>query len=388
MFSVPLTMGVEEEYQIINRMHRGLTAQISHLMKEGEPLLGDQIKKEFLQSQVEIGTNICQNPAEVRTELVRLRRSVSEIAQKSGRVIVAASTHPFSKWSDQKINPGERYEQLLDQMQELGRQMVIFGMHVHIGFGTDSDSRELLIQIQNQIRYFVPYILALTTSSPFFDGHSTGLKSYRSILFGSMPRTGIPPAFNSYSEFEQLINDFGRAGTFGEPDEHGKYDYTKIWWDIRPHAKFGTLEVRVSDICTTLDEAVSIAALIQALCAKLLKLREQNLGWLVYPDAYIRENKWRAVRFGLDGELIDWGKKEAMPMRDIAKQMLEFVDDMVDDLGSRQEVEYIETIIKNGTSADRQLRVYEQALANGDSNQDALQKVVDHLIGETHQGWR
>jgi glutamate---cysteine ligase / carboxylate-amine ligase len=385
LVDAPLTLGVEEEYQIIDPDTRGLSAFVQQMIDDSKLVLGEQVKPEFMQSQIEVGSRICQDVSEVRSEIIRLRRAVHEIAQKNGRSIVAASTHPFSRWDEQPITTGERYAALAQSTQMVGRRMLIFGMHVHVGFGTTPAARELMIDIQNQLRYFLPHILALTTSSPFWLGRDTGLKSYRSIIFENMPRTGIPPVFSSYQDFLTFLSVFDQAGALGKRSD-GKADYTKLWWDARPQEDFGTLEVRVSDICTRVDEAVAIAAMIQALMAKLIKLRRNNQSWRIYRTEFISENKWRAVRYGLDGNLIDFGKLKALPMRDLAEEMLEFVDDVVDELGSRQEIEYIRTITAEGTSADRQLATFQRALADGATNDEAIKAVMDHLIQETIAG--
>ncbi len=387
MHSAPLTIGIEEEYQLIDPATGGLAAVVQQLLHDDSiRQIGDQVKPEFMQSQIEIGSAICRNVQEARMELVRLRREVNKVAERHGYAIMAASTHPFAKWEEQEANPGERYDDLKEYMQEVARQMLIFGMHVHVGFGRTSRQLDLLIDIQNQLRYFLPHLLTFSTSSPFWHGHPTGLKSYRSIIFENLPRTGTAPIFSSFSEFEHLIDIFGQVGTLGKGRGDGKADYTKIWWDCRPHEDFGTLEIRICDICTTVDEAVCIAALVQALVAKLIQLRNQNQSWRIYPNELIAENKWRAVRYGLDGKLIDYGKNESVPMRFLAQELLEFVDDVVDDLGSREEVNYVQTILEKGTSSDRQLEVYRHCKADGASDQEALQAVVEHLREETMRG--
>ena len=389
MHSAPLTIGIEEEYQLIDPATGELAAVVQKLLHDERiRQIGDQVKPEFMQSQIEIGSAICRNVQEARMELIRLRREVDTVAERYGYGIVAASTHPFARWEEQEANLGERYNDLKEYMQEVARQMLIFGMHVHIGIGKTPDQLDLLIDIQNQLRYFLPHLLTFTTSSPFWHGHATGLKSYRSIIFENLPRTGIPPIFKSFSEYSQMIEIFGQVGTLGKGRRDGKADYTKIWWDSRPHEDFGTLEVRICDVCTTVDEAVAIAALVQALVAKLIKLRNQNLSWRLYANELIAENKWRAVRFGLDGKLIDYGAREAVPMRFLAKELLGVVDDVVDDLGSRDEVNYINTILENGTSSDRQLGVYHRSKADGASNDEALREVVKHLRAETMRGVR
>ena len=389
MYSAPLTIGIEEEYQLIDPATGELAAVVQQLLHDERiRQIGDQVKPEFMQSQIEIGSDICRNVQEARMELIRLRREVDTVAERYGYGILAASTHPFARWEEQEANPGERYQDLKEYMQEVARQMLIFGMHVHVGIGKEPEQLDLLIDIQNQLRYFLPHLLALSTSSPFWHGHPTGLKSYRSIIFENLPRTGTAPIFASYSEYTNLIDTFGQVGALGKGRGDGKADYTKIWWDCRPHEDFGTLEIRICDICTTVDEAVTIAALVQALVAKLIKLRNQNLSWRIYSNELIAENKWRAVRWGLDGQLIDYGKQESVSMRFLAKELLELLDDVVDELGSREEVNYVNTILEKGTSSDRQLEVYNRCKADGATDDEALRAVVAHLRTETMRGVR
>ncbi len=297
------TIGVEEEYQIIDPDSRELTSYIQEFLEQGRMVLQEQIKPEFIQSQVEVGSHICRNLKEVRQEIIRLRRSICDLAESHGLRIAAASTHPFADWTRQRITEGERYSKLQSDMAEVARRLLIFGMHVHIGI----EDRELMIDVMNQARYFLPHLLALSTSSPFWQGRDTGLKSYRSVLFESLPRTGIPPGFSSAAEFEGVVDLLVRTGCIE--------DATRIWWDIRPHPRFPTLEFRVTDICTKVDEAVCVAALILAIVAKLVKLRLANQSWRTYRHHLITENKWRAVRYGLDGKLIDFGKRAEVPMR-------------------------------------------------------------------------
>ncbi len=379
----PLTMGIEEEYQIINPETRDLHAYISEFLSQDEkrdtPV---ELKAEFMQSQVEVGSHVCRNVREIRAEVVRLRREVCKMARDNNLRIAAASTHPFANWEQQNITEGVRYKELLDNMQGIARQLLIFGCHVHVGFGhkENPENRDLMIEIMNQARYFIPHILALSTSSPFWQGQKTGLKSYRSVVFEMLPRTGIPHTFLSWAEYDAYQNMLADVGSFGKADRQAK-----IWWDIRPHPVFDTLEFRISDICTKVDEAVCIAALFQAICAKLLKLRRQNMSWRQFRNMHITENKWRAVRFGVKDTLIDFGRGEEVPFHFLIEELLEIIDDVVDELGSRKEIEYVHTIMKEGTSADRQLRVYEEN--GGDSNRDeALKAVVDHLITETEIG--
>ncbi len=379
----PLTLGVEEEYQIIDPESRNLHSYITKLLSQDEKRDDSlNLKPEFMQSQVEVGSHICRNIKQVRQEVVRLRRAVCDMADENGLAIVAASTHPFARWDEQSITEGVRYKELLDDMQAVARRLLIFGMHVHVGFvepgaEPDDDSQNLLIDIMNQARYFIPHILALSTSSPFWHGRNTGLKSYRSVVFESMPRTGIPHSFGSWGEYKRYENTMAQVGAFGKGDT-----MAKIWWDIRPHPIFHTLEFRISDLCTTVDETVCIAATFQAICAMLLKIRQNNMTWRRYRHVHISENKWRAVRYGIHGNLIDFGKREEVPFHFLMEELLTLVDPVLDELDSRKEVEYIRTILKNGTSADRQLAVYRQH--GGDANrEEALKAVVDHLIEET-----
>ena len=341
-----------------------------------------------MQSQIEVGSHICRNIDEARNEIMRLRRTVSEVAQQQGMVIAAASTHPFSRWSEQNISEGQRYKDLENDMQDVGRRLLIFGMHIHLGFGTTPEALELLIDIENQLRYFLPHILALSTSSPFWHGRETGLKSYRSIIFQSLPRTGIPPTFSSFKEYESFVHVFAKVGSLGPGKDPKSADFTKIWWDARPQPGLGTLELRISDICTTVDEAICIAAVVQSLTAKLVKLRQQNQSWRIYRSKMIEENKWRAVRYGIDGKLIDFGISEEVPMRFLARELIEIVDDVVDELGTRKDVAYIEHILEHGTSADRQIATYRRALTSGATNEEALIQVVDQIIHETGLGWK
>ena len=377
----PLTMGVEEEYQIIDPESRNLHAYISEFLSQDKKReFSLDLKPELMQSQVEVGTHVCRNVKEVRQEVVRLRRSVVQLAEENGVQIAAASTHPFAKWEEQSITEGVRYKELMDDMQGVAQQLLIFGMHVHVGFGEDLESKNLMIDIMNQARYFIPHLLALSTSSPFWHGRNTGLKSYRSVIFEALPRTGVPHSFQSWAEFKRYERTLEQVGAFGKQDKRAK-----IWWDIRPHPVFDTLEFRITDICTKVEECVCIAALFQAICAKLVKLRRQNMSWRDYRHMHISENKWRAVRYGIHGELIDFGIEESVPFHFLMEELLELLDDVVDDLGSRQEVEYIRTILREGTSADRQLDVYRKH--GGEANgQEALKAVVDNLVAETKEG--
>ncbi|HEV8648544.1 MAG TPA: carboxylate-amine ligase [Actinomycetes bacterium] len=360
-----LTIGIEEEFQIVDSDGE-LRAHIDTLLAVARPLLGEDVKAEMLQSVVEVGTKICQNVGEARAEVVRLRGALAGLLSPDGLRIVSAGTHPFSRWQDQRITELERYKLLEAEMQDVVRELLIFGMHVHVGI-PDPEAR---VEVMNEARYFLPHLLALSTSSPFWLRRKTGLKSYRSVIWSRFPRTGIPPEFGSYDEFNNHVELLIKTNCI----DNGK----KIWWDLRPHWQYPTVEFRVCDAITRVDEVICVAALIQAICAKLLKLRGQNLGFRKYLPSLVAENKWRAVRHGIDGKLIDFGKLEEVPMRDLARELLEFVDDVVDELGSRADAQYLHTILRDGTSADRQLAVYERT---GD-----LKAVVEHLADETVAG--
>jgi carboxylate-amine ligase len=362
-----LTIGIEEEYQIIDPQTRELRSYITQILKDSRLILKEQVKAELHQSMVEVGTEVCRSPAEARAELVRLRSHIMELAARNNLRIAAAGTHPFSSWLTQEITPLERYLGVKQDMQDLAQQLLIFGTHVHIGV-EDPDFR---IDAMNVARYFLPHVLCLSASSPFWMGRNTGLKSYRSIIFRHFPRSGIPPSFTSWADLDALVDSLVKTRCIP--------DGTKLWWDVRPNWKYPTLEFRICDVCTRIDEAVCIAALFQALIAKLWKLRRDNLTFRHYHGALIEENKWRAVRYGLDGNLLDLGKQAELPARELIREMIEwFLDDVLDELGSRKEVEYAYKILADGSSADRQLATFART---GD-----LKDVVDQLIRETAEG--
>ncbi len=362
-----LTLGIEEEYQIVDPQTRELRSYISQILEEGKLILREQVKPELHQSIVEVGSNVCQTPAELRTELVRLRGTLMGLAEKNGLRIAAAGTHPISSWLEQDITPMDRYAGVKEDMQELAQRLLIFGTHVHVGI----EDREFLIDAMNVIRYLLPHMLCLSASSPFWMGRNTGLKSYRSIIFRNFPRSGIPRTFTSWSDYQYFVDTLVATNTIPNA--------SKIWWDVRPNHSYPTLEFRICDVCTRVDEAVCIAAIFQAIIAKLWKLRRDNMTFRVYPFDLIEENKWRAVRYGLDGKLIDFGKQEEVPSRDLIRELIEwFIGDVVDELGSRQEIEYAYRILDEGSSADRQLATFQRT---GD-----LKDVVDQLIAETAEG--
>lgn len=354
------TLGIEEEFQIVDPTTRELRSHVSEILEEGRMLLGEQVKPEMIQSMIEVGTGVCKDISEARADITNLRRVISALVRKRGLVIVAAGTHPFSHWQDQKIFGNSRYESIVEENQIIARSLLTFGLHVHVGIANP----ERAIQIMNAIRYVLPHVLALSTSSPFWLGVDTGLRSYRSEVFTRFPRTGIPDYFESHGSFEHYVELLVRTGCI----DNAK----KIYWDVRPHPFFPTLEFRICDIPTRVDDTIAIAALFQALVAKVNKLLDQNLTFRPHHKMLIEENKWRAVRYGLDGKMIDFGKRTEVPVRDLIHELLQFVDDVLDDLRSRKEIRHIQTILDRGTSSDEQLRVWRET---GDIN-----AVVDRLI--------
>tara|TARA_B100000287_G_scaffold430923_1_gene487135 strand:+ start:185 stop:1291 length:1107 start_codon:yes stop_codon:yes gene_type:complete len=361
-----LTLGIEEEYQIIDPKTRELTSFISEFLEKGAMIFKDQVKPELLQSQIEIGSNVCNNIAELEDDIKSIRSRLGAFVRENDKVIAAAGTHPFSHWRDQVVTDKDRYYGLFDSMQYVAKRLLIFGMHIHVGI----PNRELQIDVMNQMRYFMPHILALSTSSPFWLGEPTGFKSFRSIIFEDLPRTGIPENFNTYKEYQDYINTLMQSKTIDDP--------SKIWWDIRPHHTFPTLEFRICDCCTKADEAIGIAALVQSLVAKMIQLRLNNQTWRKYRGSLISENKWRAIKGGVNSNLIDFGKQQEIPFINLFDEMLEFVDDVVDELGTRKKLEFLRDLVKNGTSSDRQLGIY-------DKNKN-INDVVDSLIKETLDG--
>ena len=357
------TLGIEEEFQIVDPHTRELRSHVSEILEEGKMLLGEQVKPEMIQSMIEVGTGICEDIKEARSDITNLRSILSGLARKKGLEIVAAGTHPFSHWQDQKIFENARYELIVEENQMIARSLLTFGLHVHVGIADP----ERAIHIMNAVRYMLPHVLALSTSSPFWLGVHTGLKSYRSEVFTRMPRTGIPDHFESDSAFQRYVKLLVETGCIDD----GK----KIYWDVRPHPFFPTLEFRICDIPTRVDDTIAIAALFQALVAKVNRLLDENLTFRLHHKMLIEENKWRAIRYGLDGKMIDFGKSREVPIRDLIRELLEFVDDEVDELGSREEIDHIYTILERGTSADEQIQVWRK--------RDDIKAVVDHLIEAT-----
>jgi glutamate---cysteine ligase / carboxylate-amine ligase len=360
------TIGIEEEYQTIDPVTRDLRSHIdAEIIAKGKMRLQEAVKAEMHQSVVEVGTGICGTIKEARTELRSLRGTIIGLARENGLRVAAAGTHPFADWRNQEIYPDPRYETIVEDMKMVARANLIFGLHVHIGV----EDRETAIHIMNAARYFVPHILALSTNSPFWLGMDTGLKSYRCKVFDKFPRTNIPDYFQSWGEYERFIELLVKTNCI----DNAK----KIWWDIRPHPNFPTLEFRMCDIPMRLEETIAIAALIQATVAKLYKLYAANTGFRLYRRALLMENKWRALRYGLDGKLIDFGKQIEVPVRDLMYEYLRLIDDVVDELGSREEILYIYQMLEMGSGADRQLKVFRET---GD-----LTKVVDYIVEETEQ---
>jgi carboxylate-amine ligase len=367
MSTPTFTIGIEEEYQTVDPSTGELRSHIqAELLQKGKLLLQERVKAEMHQSVIEVGTGICNNIKDAKAEVKMLRRDIVRLAKENGLRLASVATHPFSDWRGQEIYPDDRYKHIVEDLQLVARANLIFGLHVHIGI----EDRETAIHMMNHARYFLPHMLALSTNSPFWLGMNTGLKSYRCKVFDKFPRTNIPDYFPSWGEYDNFVKLLIKTNCI----DNAK----KIWWDIRPHPFFNTIEFRVCDVPMRADETIAIAALIQATVAKLYKLHTANQGFRLYRRALIMENKWRASRYGLDGKMIDFGKQTEVPARDLIYEYLEFVDDVVDELDSREELNYVHEILKNGSGADRQLRVFEQT---GD-----LKKVVDYIVEETEAG--
>lgn len=362
-----LTLGIEEEYQIVDPETREMRSFITQFLDNDRVVMIErELKPELHQSMVELGTPPCSTVRELHEELVKQRSFIIGLAEQKELAVVAAATHPFSSWLDQPVTPLPRYQGVLEEMQLLAQRLLIFGMHVHVGI----EDRSFAIDAMNVVRYMLPHILALSTSSPFWLGRKTGLKSYRSVIFEDFPRSGIPDICHTVAEYDNLVNTMANVGVIPNG--------SKIWWDVRPHHQYPTLEFRVCDICTRVDEAIAIAAVFQAMVLWLWKLRRRNLTFRIYRRDLIEENRWRASRYGLDGKMIDFGKSQEVPTRALVRELLEMLDEEIEELGTRAAIQPIEQMLQNGTSADRQLRVFAEA---GD-----LKAVVDHLIAETKEG--
>lgn len=371
----PFTMGVEEEYLLVDKQTRALVIDPPQsLVGEFEEVLGDQVSSELLRSQVEIGTKVCLNAQEVREELVRLRGAIIEVAGRHGLAPIAASTHPFSPWREQKHTPKDRYDSLTTEMQAAARRLVICGMHVHVGINDDS----LRIDLMNQMGYFLPHLLAMSCSSPFWEGRDTGLKSYRLTVFDALPRTGLPERFQSFAEYTRHVDILINAGVL--------QDSTKIWWDLRPSHRYPTLETRIMDVCTQVDDAVALAALLTCTLRMLYRLRCANQRWRIYTPMLIQENRWRAMRYSYDEGLIDFAKGEIVPFEELLEEVLGLIAEDAEALGCVKEVGMVRAILQRGTSAHRQIKAYELTEAAGGSVEDCLIAVVDQLIEDTAKG--
>jgi len=360
------TLGIEEEFQVIDPETRKLKSHIHELFAEGEKRLKDEIKREMHEAVIEVGTPICQNIGEARREITRLRREIIALTRENGLCIAAAGTHPISHWAEVPITRNERYDKIVYELQMLARANLIFGLHVHVAV----EDLETRIQIMNAVRYFLPHIFALSVISPFWCGQNTGWKSYRAKVFERFPRTGLPDHFDRLSDYDNYVQTLINTNCIDNPK--------KIWWDVRPHPFFPTLEYRICDVPMRIDETICFAALFQALTVKLYRIYSKNMGWRMYRRSLLNENKSRAARFGTGGNLIDFGKGKEVPFTDLLDELLEFVDDVVDELGSREDVYYAREIVRRGTGADRQLAVY------GERND--LRDVVDYIVRETQHG--
>ncbi len=369
------TIGIEEEYFVVDRETRDLVDDLSDTLLDtlARPPIG-LTSPEFIRSQVEIGTPVANNMNEVAEYLATMRRFVADTVNDHGMAIISASTHPFADWIQQKHTDKTRYNLLEQALQGVVRRLLICGMHVHVGIADE----DLRIELMNQVTYFLPHLLAISGSSPFWQGEDTGLKSYRTTVFRSMPRTGLPDEFDSWSDYQRHVDVLVGTGVIE--------DASKLWWDIRPSSRYPTLEMRSTDICTRIVDALAIAACYQSLLATLYQLRMENQRWRQYSRMLIQENNWRAQRYGIDESLIDFGRGVLTPFSNLAAELIEIVKEEATAIGAIEHVEHIRSIVENGTSADRQRKVYEDAMAGGAESRDALNAVVDHLIAETVEG--
>ena len=365
-------MGIEEEYLLVDRESRDLANNPpAELLADCEARLGHQVTAEFMRSQIEVGTRVCRNIGEARGELQELRGTVAEVAAQYGLAPIAASTHPFAHWSHQSHTDKERYDDLAHALQATARRLLISGMHVHVAV----EPEDMRIDLMNQATYFLPHLLALSTSSPFWSGENTGLMSYRLTVFDALPRTGVPERFDSFGEYERLVARLVSAGVIE--------DGTKIWWDMRPSARYPTLEMRMTDICTALEDTLTVASLYQCILAMLHRLRNANQRWRIYPLICVEENRWRAQRYGITDTMVDFGLGKQVPYGELLAEIMDMVAPDAEALGCAGEVRHARQILARGTSAQSQVRIYEEALAEGMERQAALNKVVDWLIEET-----
>ncbi|MBT3358635.1 MAG: carboxylate-amine ligase [Rhodospirillales bacterium] len=369
------TVGIEEEYLLVDRETRELVDDPPDAMIEAcRSQLKDLVRPEFLRSQIEVGTRVCRTIGQARDDLAWLRKTVAEEAAKYGLAPIAASTHPFSEWQQQQHSDHERYHVLARDLQAVARRLLICGMHVHVGIDDD----DLRIDLINQAGYFLPHLLALSTSSPFWRGVDTGLKSYRLSVFNELPRTGLPEQFDSFGEYQRHVNILTKAGLIK--------DASMLWWDIRASTKFPTIEMRITDVCTYLEDAIAIAALFTCIIRMLYRLRRDNRRWRIYAPMLINENRWRAQRYGLDEGLVDFGKGQIVPFEDLFEELIDMVREDGEALGCLEELRLNRTIAKRGTSAHRQLAAYYKVIDEGGEPKDALKAVVDGLIEDTLVG--
>lgn len=368
------TIGIEEEYLLVDKQSMELVSDPPPTIMEECKRLTTRVSPELLRSQIEVGTGVCRTIDEARKDLARLRGVVIEAAGREGLSPIAASTHPFGHWTEQHHTRLERYQDLTMEMQAAARRLLICGMHVHVGIADE----ELRIDLLNQMRYFVPHLLALSTSSPFWEGIDTGLRSYRLTIFDALPRTGLPPLFESAAEYQRHVDILINAGLLE--------DATKIWWDIRPSARYPTLETRIFDVCTTLEDAVSLAALTTCVLRMLFRLRVKNQRWRIYNAMLLQENRWRAMRYGTDESLLDLAKGELVAFTQLIDEIRAIVEKDADVLGCQAEIDHLSEIVRRGTSAHRQIQIYQQALENGFDKKAALREVVRYLIDETAAG--
>lgn len=369
------TIGVEEEYLLVDRDTRALAVDPpAELMSECEAALGEQVTNEFLRSQIEIGSRVCNNVQEAREDVARLRRCIIDNAAKYNLAPIAASTHPFARWTEQKHTDKDRYNALATEMRAAAGRLVICGMHVHVGI-TDDERR---IDLMNQASYFLPHLLALSCSSPFWEGRDTGLKSYRLTVFDTLPRTGLPERFASWAEYQRHVKIMENAGLIE--------DSTRIWWDLRPSAKFPTLETRIMDVCTRLEDTITLAALLVCILRMLYRLGRNNQRWRIYTPMLIQENRWRAMRYSFDEGLVDLAKGEIVPFEQLVEEILSLIAEDAQALGCEAEVGGVRRILTRGTSAHRQLKDFEIERAAGRNEEEALKAVVDTLIADTADG--
>ncbi|MCB1759997.1 MAG: carboxylate-amine ligase [Gammaproteobacteria bacterium] len=376
MFNKPsFTIGIEEEYLLVDRESRNLISEVPEsMLPDCEALLEGQVTPEFFQSQIEVGTRVCSSIREARADLARLRRTVARVAEQHGMAVMAASTHPFADWESLRRTRKDRYAVLEHDLQGVVRRLMISGMHVHVGI----DDEDLRIDLMNQANYLLPHLLALSTSSPFWRGEDTGLKSYRIAVWNEMPRTGLPEQFDSYGEYQRYVKVMINAGLIE--------DSTKIWWDIRPSHRFPTLEMRIADLCTRLDDAVCIASIYLCWLRMLYRIKVRNQRWRTYSRFLIDENRWLAQRYGVDHGLVDFGRGSVVPFSELLEEMFELVYEDAEYFDCVDELHHAREIVKRGTSAHWQVQTYQRAREEGATDEEALKAVVDMLITETMHG--